>query len=309
MNIIYKKFKSDTLDGEWVITIGNFDGYHLGHQKLVEQVLSDSKKLNIKGGVLTFDPHPKKVLQSQIPFRHIYDQPSKCTILEESGLDACFIIPFTAKFAKMESQVFLEKLFSFINLKKIIVGYDFNFGKAREGSARLMEQEATKRGIDFLKMPAVKIDGLTVSSTMIRRLLFEGDFEKVGEFLGRPWTISGVVKEGKKLGHTLGFPTINLEPDVLLPLRKGVYTCEVKLGDRTINGVCNVGINPTFEGTTLKVETHLFDFNEKIYGEQVSVIPEKFLRDETKFDSIDALKMQIRKDVKTAKAFFREKNS
>ncbi len=304
MNIIYKKFKSDSLEGDWAITIGNFDGYHLGHQKLVQQVLEDSKKLNIKAGLLTFDPHPKKVLQSQIPFRHIYDLSNKCQILEKTGLDACFIIPFTTKFAKMDSHRFLEKLFSFVNLKKIVVGYDFNFGKAREGSAKLMEQEAAKKGIDFIKMPAVQLDGLTVSSTMIRRLLFEGDFSKVSQFLDRPWAISGVVQEGKKLGHTLGFPTINLEPEVLLPLRRGVYTCKVQYGDRLINGVCNVGINPTFEGTTLKVETHLFDFNEKIYGASVSVIPERFLRDETKFDSIDALKKQINEDVKTAKAYY-----
>lgn len=307
MNIIHKKFKSDSLDGDWVITIGNFDGYHLGHQKLVEQVLKDSRKRNIKGGVLTFEPHPKKVLQSQIPFRHIYDLPSKCAFLEESGLDACFITPFTAKFAKMGSQEFLDKLFSFVNLKKIVVGYDFNFGKAREGSASLMKQEALKNNIDFLRMDAVKIDGLTVSSTMIRRLLFEGDFEKVNQYLGRPWTISGVIQEGKKLGHTLGFPTINLEPEVLLPLRKGVYTCQIELGTRQITGVCNVGYNPTFEGTALKVEAHLFDFNENIYGEHVSIMPEQFLRDETKFDSVEALKTQIQKDVNIAKKYFKKK--
>ncbi|NQU65565.1 MAG: bifunctional riboflavin kinase/FAD synthetase, partial [SAR324 cluster bacterium] len=148
--------------------------------------------------------------------------------------------------------------------------------------------------------------GLTVSSTMIRRLLFEGDFKKVNQHLGRPWSISGVVKEGKKLGHTLGFPTINLEPEVLLPLRKGVYICQISLGKRTINGVCNVGYNPTFEGTALKVEAHLFDFNENIYGDHVSIAPEKFLRDETKFESIDDLTSQIREDVKIAKAYFRK---
>ncbi len=308
MNIIHKKFKSDSLDGDWVITIGNFDGYHLGHQKLVQQVLKDRKKLNIKGGVLTFEPHPKKVLQSQIPFRHIYDLPSKCAFLEESGLDACFIIPFTTKFAKMGSHDFLENLFNFVNLKKIIVGYDFNFGKAREGSASLMKQEALKNNIDFLKMDAVKIEDLTVSSTMIRRLLFEGDFEKVSQYLGRPWAVSGLIQEGKKLGHTLGFPTINLEPDVLLPLRKGVYICQIQIKERRINGVCNVGYNPTFEGTTLKVEAHLFDFNEDIYGEYVNITPVKFLRDETKFDSIEALKTQIQKDVDIAKAYFRNKS-
>ncbi|MBT4088505.1 MAG: bifunctional riboflavin kinase/FAD synthetase, partial [Deltaproteobacteria bacterium] len=124
----------------------------------------------------------------------------------------------------------------------------------------------------------------------------------------RPWTIGGVIKEGKKLGHTLGFPTINLEPDVLLPLRKGVYTCQIQLKERSINGVCNVGYNPTFNGTALKVEAHLFDFNENIYGEHVNIMPIQFLRDETKFDSIEALKTQIRKDVNIAKSYFRKKS-
>jgi len=306
MNIIQKKFKSVSLDGNWVITIGNFDGYHIGHQELVKNVLESKNELGIKGGVLSFDPHPKEVLQSQIPFRHIYDNQNKLDFLKESGLDACFIIPFTKQFAKLSSQEFLDGLFDFVQLKKIIVGYDFNFGKAREGSASLMKHEAAKRGIEFLQLEAVKIGDITVSSTMIRRLLFEGDFNTVTRFLGRPWSISGIVREGKKLGHTLGFPTLNLEPTVLLPLKRGVYTCKVNLDGRSINGVCNVGINPTFEGKTLKVETHLFDFSEDAYGKSIEVFPIKFLRDEKKFDSVDQLQTQIQQDVKTAKAFFKQ---
>jgi len=304
MNVIHKKFKSDSLDGPWVITIGNFDGYHLGHQRLVQQVLDDKNRLGIKGGLLTFEPHPKKVLQAQIPFRQLYDFKTKCEFLENSGLDACFVIPFTLKFARMSSLEFLEKLFQFIRLNKIIVGYDFNFGKAREGSANLMKEEALKQGIDFQRLDAIRIDGITVSSTMIRRLLFQGEFETVAKYLVRNWSINGTVQEGKKLGHTLGFPTVNLEPDVLLPLRQGVYTCRVERNARLINGVCNVGINPTFNGKTLKVEAHLFDFNEQTYGEVIKVYPVKFLRDETRFDSVEALKKQIHLDVEAARASF-----
>lgn len=306
MNIIQKKFKSISLDGKWVITIGNFDGYHIGHQELVKHVLESKKKLGIKGGILSFEPHPKEVLQSQIPFRHIYDNESKLDFLKKSGLDACFIIPFTKQFAKMSSQDFLDRLFNFIQLEKIIVGYDFNFGKAREGSASLMKHESSKRGIEFLQLEAVKIGDITVSSTMIRRLLFEGEFDTVTRFLGRPWSINGVVREGRKLGHTLGFPTLNLEPNVLLPLKRGVYTCQVNLNGRSINGVCNVGINPTFEGKTLKVETHLFDFSEIAYGKSIEVFPLKFLREETKFNSVDELQTQIHKDVETAIAYFNQ---
>ena len=300
MEIIHRKFKSDSLDGDWIITIGNFDGYHLGHQALVEQVLVDKKAMNAKGGILTFDPHPKKVLQPQNPFRHIYDDNSKWKFMEASGLDACFVIPFSVKFAKMSSMDFLRGLFEFVNLRKIIIGYDFNFGKDREGSSVLLKEEAHKRKIKFLKLDAYKIGELTVSSTMIRRLLFEGDFQSVEKFLGRPWSVNGIVKEGNKLGHTLGFPTLNLEPDVLLPLKKGVFICKVELDNQLYNGVCNVGVNPTFGGKTLKVESHLFDFNENAYGKQISVYPQRFLREEMKFDSVDDLKKKIHLDVETA---------
>ncbi|MCP4749451.1 MAG: bifunctional riboflavin kinase/FAD synthetase, partial [Proteobacteria bacterium] len=300
---------SDSLDGEWVITIGNFDGYHLGHQELVRQVLVFKKKLKTKGGILTFEPHPKKVLQSQIPFRLIYDNRSKLKFLEQSGLDSCFVVPFTLDFASLSSQEFLEKLFSFVRLKKIIVGYDFNFGKAREGSASLMKQEAAKRGIDFLQLSPVKVGEITVSSTMIRRLLFEGDFENVTRYLGRPWSINGIVKEGKKLGHTIGFPTLNLEPEILLPLKKGVFACQVELDDRMHNGVCNVGINPTFDGKILKVEAHIFDYCGDAYHRFVRIFPQKFLREEKKFASVDILKEQIQNDVDATKQFFADQDT
>jgi riboflavin kinase / FMN adenylyltransferase len=300
MEIIHRKFKSDSLDGDWIITIGNFDGYHLGHQALVDQVLTEKKATDAKGGILTFDPHPKKVLQPQNPFRHIYDDTTKWNFMEASGLDACFVIPFSLEFAKMSSMEFLEGLFEFVSLRKIIIGYDFNFGRDREGSSTLLREEAHKRNIDLLKLDAYKIGEITVSSTMIRRLLFEGDFESVEKFLGRPWSVNGTVKEGNKLGHTLGFPTLNLEPDVLLPLKKGVFICKVELDNQLYNGVCNVGVNPTFGGKTLKVESHLFDFNENAYGRQIKVYPRKFLREEMKFESVDDLKKKIHLDVETA---------
>ena len=296
MDFIHKVFKSDSLDGEWVISIGNFDGFHLGHQTLVRQVLIDKDKLNAKGAILTFDPHPKMVLQSHIPFRHIYSNTNKCRFLEQSGLDACFVIPFNLDFADMSSLEFLNKLFNFVKLKKIIVGYDFNFGKSREGSAGFMKQKAERQGIEFFQMRAVRVGEITVSSTMIRRLLFEGDFKNITKFLGRPWSIDGVVREGKKIGNTIGFPTMNLEPDFLLPLKKGVYACRVELEGTMYNGVCNVGVSPTFNGRTLKVEAHLFDFNANAYGKTINVFPVEFLREEAKFNTVGELKEQIEKD-------------
>jgi riboflavin kinase/FMN adenylyltransferase len=309
MNFIHKKFKSDALDGNWVITIGNFDGYHLGHQALVKQVLQDKITLNAKGGVVTFDPHPKKVLQAQIPFRHIYSNEVKWKFLEHSGLDACFVIPFTTEFAALSSQEFLNELFGFVSLKKIIVGYDFNFGKAREGSASFMAQEAEKHGIEFQQLEAIQIGEITVSSTMIRRLLFEGDFKNVEKYLGRQWSITGIVQKGKRIGNTIGFPTMNLEPNVLLPLKRGVFCCQASFKGYRYDGVCNVGVNPTFNGKTLKVETHLFDFREDAYGESITVYPIKFLREEKRFNSVEELIIQIQKDVDISKQYFQNRNS
>lgn len=308
MDLIHKKFKSNNLDGDWVITLGNFDGYHLGHQALVNQVLKDAQRIDAKGGVLTFDPHPKKVLQSQIPFRHIYSNEAKWQFLEQSGLDACFIIPFTLEFAALSSQEFLNRLFELIDLKKIIVGYDFNFGKAREGSASFIKQEAEKRGVAFQRMEAVQSGDLTVSSTMIRRLLFEGDFKNVERYLGRQWSVTGTVQEGKRIGNTIGFPTMNLEPKVLLPLKRGVFCCLVEVENQRYEGVCNVGVNPTFNGKTLKVETHLFNYNKDTYGKEITVFPIKFLREEKKFNSVEELTSQISKDVEITKQYFRDNN-
>ncbi len=304
MDLIHKKFKSDSLNGTWVITIGNFDGFHLGHQALVKQVLKDKKELNAKGGVLTFEPHPKQVLQPKNPLRQIYDNDSKWLFMEEAGLDSCFIIPFTQKFASLSSMEFINILFNFTDLKKIVVGYDFNFGKSREGSATLLKREAQKRGIDFLQLPAVKDGDITVSSTMIRRLLFEGDFKRVKAFLGRPWSVNGVIIEGNKLGHNLGFPTINIEPSVSLPLRNGVFACQLDLDGEIYKGVSNIGIKPTFGGEKLKVEMNIFDFDQDIYGRFVKVFPQKFIRDEVKFNSVDELRAQINKDAIIARDFY-----
>ena len=304
MKLIHKNFKDEPAKGKWVITIGNFDGYHLGHQTLVHQVLEDKKRLKIRGGVLTFDPHPKKLLQPGNPFRHIYDDKTKWELLQKAGLDAGFIIPFTKKFAAQSPMEFVEGLFRVLDLKKIIVGYDFNFGKAREGSAAFMKEEAARRDIDFVQMESVKSEGITISSTMIRRLLFEGDFQVVDRFLGRPWSINGIVKRGKQLGRTIGFPTLNLEPELFLPVKRGVYACEIELNGKSHQGVCNIGFRPTLGDQLYKVEVHLFDFEAEAYGENIKVYPKQFIREEKKFENLDALKAGILNDAKEARHFF-----
>ncbi|MDT8446911.1 MAG: bifunctional riboflavin kinase/FAD synthetase [bacterium] len=304
MDLIYKPFTNQELTGSWAVLIGNFDGFHRGHQVLARRLCEESKRLGAKSAILTFDPHPKQVLQPTIPFYQLYPNESKWRLIEQAGLDACLIAPFTHKFSALAAEDFLDRLFRYIDLKKLLVGYDFNFGKGREGGAHLLEQVCRSRGIEFEKMAPVKLDGLTVSSTMIRRLLFEGDFISAEKFLGRRWAIEGAVMPGHRKGHDLGFPTLNLPSAAPLPLRLGVYQCEVALGGKLYPGVCNLGFKPTFEGQSLVTEAHLFGFDREAYGEWIQVFPIKFLREEERFGSFEALSRQIAVDVALAKELF-----
>ena len=304
MDIIHKSFRTHSLKGNWVITIGNFDGFHLGHQQLVQQVLEEGKRYDANCAILTFDPHPKIILQPKVPVRQIYDLHTKLIFFEQAQLDACFIIPFTNELANLEPEEFAEKLFSFIDIKKVIVGYDFNFGKSRSGSAGFLEKEAVNRGIDFHQLEPVKWEALTVSSTMIRRLLFEGDFSEVETLLGRKWSINGIVIKGRQLGRKTGFPTLNLKPEIVLPVRNGVYFITAEVETRSFNGIANIGFRPTLDDHELVVEAHLFDVEENLYGKDVQIFPIKFLREEQKFDSIDHLARQIGKDVEQARQYF-----
>ncbi len=307
MQIIHKKFRPHTLEGDWGLLIGNFDGVHLGHQALMTELIQTQQNYGAKSAVLTFEPHPKMILQPHIPFTHIYDEETKWRLMAEAGIDACFVIPFTKDFATFSPHKFLEKLFAFAQITKIIVGYDFNFGKDRQGSARVLGELAQKAQVDFTQMEPVKVAGLTVSSTMIRRLLYEGDFALAEKLLGRPWEISGEVMQGRQLGQQLGFPTLNLLPKVLLPLRYGVYAAEAKINGQTYAAACNIGHAPTVGSPLLKAEAHLFDFNAVAYGEELSLKPLRFLREEQRFDNLQALKRQIALDVQATKEFFEKR--
>jgi len=304
MEVLHKKFKPHELDGDWVLLIGNFDGVHLGHHALLQKLLKAQAKYQAKSAVLTFDPHPKMLLQPHIPFQHIYDEQTKLRLLASSGIDACFVIPFTHAFSKLTAQEFLTKLFDFITIKKIIVGYDFNFGRDRQGSSHVLQEEMNQRGIEFSQLPPVKLGETTASSTMIRRLLYEGDFTQAENLLGRPWEIHGTVQQGRQLGRELGFPTLNLFPEVLLPIRYGAYLAEVFLGEERWPAVCNIGHAPTVNSPLIKAEAHLFGFDRDAYGEEATIRPLEFLRDEQRFESLEALKNQIERDAAKAKDYF-----
>lgn len=308
VNLIHKKLTQNTIDGDWIITLGNFDGFHLGHQALVTKVLEDARKLGTKAGLITFEPHPKHVLQPATPLPMIYDDHTKWKLCADSDLDGGFVIPFTQEFSSLDPIEFMEEyLVNELKIKKIIVGYDFNFGRKREGGSRLMRDFLTSRGVEFEKLDAVQKDGYTVSSTMIRRLLYENQFDKVSTFLGRKWLINGEVTKGKQLGRELGFPTLNLYPPVTLPVRNGVYVSEIYWNGRVLPAITNIGVRPTLNESKLSVESHLLDFNEDLYGEEIDVHFIKFIREEVRFESIQDLKTQIAADKDLAVQFFKQR--
>jgi len=304
MKLLYKPFSNRQFEGDWVVMVGNFDGFHLGHQALAHQLTLDQKEFAASSAILTFDPHPKQVLQPEVPFYQIYPNETKWELIEQTGIDACLIAPFSHQFAGLSATEFMDRLFRYIRLKKVLVGYDFNFGKGREGSAQMFELQCQKNGVQFEMVAPVRHKGFTVSSTLIRRLLFEAEFKEAAHFLGRRWSIAGEVTQGMRKGHELGFPTLNLPSEVLLPIKLGVYVCEVLFKGTLYPAVCNVGYKPTFEGKHLVAEAHLFGFSEEGYGEHAEIFPVHFLREEKKFTSLELLSSQIQQDAAQARAYF-----
>ena len=292
-----------------VVTIGNFDGVHLGHQALIRRVVEDAKVLGAASALLTFHPHPQAVLRShQVPI--LTSLRLRLRLFEQLGLDQACVIPFTKEFAQIPAERFVQDyLVAPFRLKKLIIGYDFAFGRNREGTAELLMQAAHEQGFGFEVFPAVTVGNGnggddTVSSTRIRGFLQAGEFAQAARLLGRPYSVLEPVVEGRQQGRLLGFPTLNQIPEEPLPVPFGVYAVRARVAEQTLGGVANYGIRPTIEGPAIPIlETHLFDFSGDLYGQVIETLPLKRLREERKFPSLDALKAQIAKDRDAARAY------
>lgn len=290
-----------------VLTIGNFDGLHLGHQKLMSELISQSKRLGVPSVVCTFRPHPRTILNPGEPHPRLFDYRDQAEMMESLGIDYLIEEKFSKDFSLMSAEQFLEdyieKIFHPVHL---VVGYDFNFGKSRSGNIEFLKDFCTKKKWGLTIVEAYEKEGQIISSSQIRRLLEHGDLRKAEEFLGRPYYLRGPVRLGYQRGRTLGVPTANLSPAIDFVPRKGVYFTWAYLNDRKIESITNIGYNPTFEEADayLKVETHLFNFDEDIYGQHLKVQLCEFHRDEMKFGSFDLLKTQIHKDLELAKKYF-----
>lgn len=292
-----------------VLTVGNFDGVHLGHQKLLEELVLKAKNLNLPSVVCTFKPHPRTVLRPDLPVHRLFDYNDQAECMESLGVDYLIEEKFTKDFSLMNAEEFLDLyIVRYFKPKHMVVGYDFNFGKDRSGGKDFLKAYCVKNNIGLTVVEAYEKHGQIVSSSSIRKLLEHGDLQRAEEFLGRKYYLRGPVRVGFKRGRQIGVPTANVSPDIEFVPRKGVYFSTVYWKDKTFNSITNIGYNPTFENDNsyLKVETHIFDFNQEIYGEQIKVELLQFHRDEMKFAGVDALKQQIEKDKVEARKYFNE---
>lgn len=294
-----------------VVTIGNFDGVHRGHQELIARLLRAGRRLEGEPVAFTFNPHPARVLHPEKPVLRLFDFVDQRERLELLGVKLLIEEPFTAPFAQIGPREFFENwVLRPLNPRALVVGHDFAFGHDREGTLEFLGKLCAEHAIEIEVVPPVKVDGVVVSSTRIREALMNGDCETASHFLGRPYYLKGEVREGEKRGRTIGVPTANLLPLMEFTPRRGVYVTQTRVGSQTFHSITNMGTNPTFHsepGAPLKLETHLFDFASDLYGREIRVELLKYLRDEKKFSGIDELKAQIARDMVEARRYFDER--
>lgn len=294
-----------------VLTIGNFDGLHLGHQSLISTLVQRAHLLNVPAIVCTFRPHPRAVLYPDQPTHRLFDYRDQAEMMQNLGVDFLIEEKFTKDFSLMSSQEFLDfYIFRHFKPAHIIVGYDFSFGKNRTGDHHFLTAYCQQKNIKLTIQPALEKNSQVISSSVIRKFLEHGDLQKTIEFLGRRYYLRGPVRVGYQRGRTIGVPTANISPEIEFAPRKGVYFTQVFWRDQILNAITNIGYNPTFENAEpyLKVETHIFDFDQDIYGDQIKVELLYFHRDEMKFLNIDTLKNQIQKDFAEAKSYFKKES-
>jgi riboflavin kinase/FMN adenylyltransferase len=290
-----------------VVTLGNFDGVHLGHQKIFAKVREEAVKRKGEAVVITFEPHPLKVLSPEhcppllTPFR------VKMKLVETSGIDVVLCVEFTKAFSQMTPIEFIKNvLIEKVGARKIIVGYNYHFGKNKQGDVETFRTVGTSLHMDVDVMEPLIIDSTVVSSSKIRTLIKAGDVETASKLLGRNYPIIGNVVEGAKRGHTLGFPTANLAISEELYPKAGVYAVGVLWNRQPFNGVANIGVNPTFQApnpgmkANVSFEVYILDFNNNIYGDEIEVSFKKRIRDEVRFGSTADLIGQIQRDVQWA---------
>jgi len=295
-----------------VVTIGNFDGVHIGHRELLRQLLQKSRSVDAPSVVLTFDPHPIQVLYPEKHHASLFDRDDQVTEFEKMGVDYLFIQPFSRELSQMSPETFLNDIIiKPLSPKALIVGHDFSFGANRSGSFELLKKYSQDWNFDLTYVPPFQREGQTVSSSLVREKVKNGEMESANQLLGREFYLKGIVIKGAQRGRTIGFPTVNIAPHVGVVPHSGVYATQILIEGKTLPSVTNIGFNPTFQDDrkiqeiNVKIETHILNFKNDLYGQKISILFHKRLREEKKFASIDQLKSQISKDVESAREFFK----
>ncbi|MGO1297298.1 MAG: bifunctional riboflavin kinase/FAD synthetase [Vibrio sp.] len=291
-----------------VVTIGNFDGVHLGHQQVLRQVSQQAKQLNLESVAMIFEPQPLELFAKERAPARLTRLRDKYTQLDKLGIDRLLCVNFNHRFASLSAESFIRDLLvKRLGVKFLVVGDDFCFGRNRAGNFAMLQAAGKQFGFDVVSTQSFCLNDSRVSSTAIRQALANDDFTSAQQMLGRPFSISGKVSHGRKLGRTIGFPTANVPLKRWVSPVNGVYVVEVQgLGPSLIGGVANVGQRPTVSGVRKQLEVHLFDYHGNLYGKQLEVILRHKIRDEVKFESFDALKQQIELDADAARVWLRQ---
>ena len=287
-----------------VLTIGTFDGVHLGHQKIVEIVVTTARQEGLLATVFTFFPHPRMVVQHDKGLKLIHTLEEKKQLLQQLGVDLLVVQPFNEAFAQLSAEEFVSTiLVQRLNVKKVIIGYDHRFGRNRTANIDDMRLFGKKYGFAVEEISVQEVDEVSVSSTKIREALNKGDVTTAEHYLGTPYSLTGRVVHGLKLGRTLGYPTANIQvtEDYKLIPKDGVYAVYSHIGGRKVYGMMSIGKNPTIEGKGASIEVYFFDFNGDLYDQKLTIEFVQYLREEQKFATIDLLKKQLQDDETAAR--------
>jgi riboflavin kinase / FMN adenylyltransferase len=290
-----------------VVAIGNFDGVHLGHQKILRGVLERARDQRALAAVLTFYPHPARVLRPAAAPVLLATLDQRLAAFDALGIDAALVLRFDAELSKVSAEEFVRRfLAETLRARAVLVGGNFRFGHRQAGDVKLLSTIGKECGFEVIVIEPVTVDGVVVSSSAIRQAVSEGRMEGAAKFLGRPFSLEGEIQPGTGTGRKLVVPTLNLTTEQELLPKNGVYATEVILGGRRFPAATNIGVRPTFDGTRLAIESHLFDFSEQLTSGRMEVRFRIRLRDEQKFASVDALREQVLRDIVRAREYFRD---
>ena len=303
MQIVPVRNYFDKLLDASCLTIGNFDGVHRGHAEIFTHLKQKSLDLGLPSVVVTFEPHPLKVLAPESAPSLITTFEQKSTLIEEAGIDCLVVVPFSKEFSLVSASDFvLNILCRCLGMRHIIIGHDYAFGRGREGTFSTLAALGAQNGFSLEDLPPIGEESVIFSSSLVRSAVSDGDMDAASRILGRYYQISGTVVLGREVGQTLGFPTANISTDNELIPSNGVYAVMVSVEGRQVKGACNIGANPTFGGNKRTIEVFLLDFSGDIYDQRITVQFVKKLRAERKFTDVDALKCAIGDDVAKVRA-------